>query len=279
MRFSIKNPTNLNFAEVERALVLVSPRMKSAMAVANAGVRISIYEIVDDLKKRGLYTFKIKKSFGRVIEAYEKYEKRLRHSDETAYLFSVSSITPEYRRRYKDDFTDEEYFNLWLDAQAFAYDRYKALAEVARHKYQLAFENAGYKHAYVFSKFTTACMLCIIADQVFESITKTFAKETGIRAGIFQEIFSPFSVSCVYEVLKKAEVDCMNAMGAKYHVLDAFDVSNIRMTSRQISDIIVDDANHHRSEYDAAEDNEDLYKTNGFYLKVLEEIKSYNSKD
>lgn len=122
--------------------------MRTVMGVVNNAAWMTCLDAIDQIRKHPRYRQNIKGSttpmrqFKRCFDMLKDYEKRLKYGQKFPF-FHVGNFTKETRDTFADNFTDNDYYDLWAASGFTVYSENRAMVTSLQNKLRLAYLNHG----------------------------------------------------------------------------------------------------------------------------------------
>ena len=122
--------------------------MRTVMGVVNNAAWMTCLDAIDQIRKHPRYRQNIKggttpmRQFKRCFDMLKDYEKRLKYGQKFPF-FHVGNFTKETRDTFADNFTDNDYYDLWAASGFTVYSENRAMVTSLQNKLRLAYLNHG----------------------------------------------------------------------------------------------------------------------------------------
>lgn len=255
-------------ADAEEVLARRAAFVKLVTGVTNNAAYYCMLDAVDAIKKGRLYRNELKKRVRLGVDAYRRYELSLLHRENDRF-FRVGDMSESTRKRYSDDLTDRDYFELWLGLGAKAYTQNLPLIQSLRHKYLKSLESHGVKYAYEVSWISVCICLLELSVRSYHDVVGAIHRECGLPTDILHGVFGQFNLSGVCQVWK--DVLSLATKGYDFK-LDFSEYRNIALGLEDLKEAflniegIIDTLSGSIEEYD------EMFRTKGEQKKALREV-------
>lgn len=255
-------------------LLAASGMVKITLGVMNTCSWLVTLDAHDVIRKSPRYRQQVKKAFKTVLDEHKAYENRLLYATVNRF-FCVEDMTPETRKKFGADFTDQKYFEFWKGIGGPAYNSTRPLVTSLWNKYRKSLEEHGQKESVASAWAFTALAALRLADAKYESFINRCPEDFGLDTGIARNVFSQFSMKRVLDAWMKATE--MFADTSDYPISEMED-RNISLGIEQLADAWLDPSILYDSTQDTIPDFDDIFRTKGEMKKAMREIAEYKAE-
>lgn len=248
------------YAAVSTAASLV----KLVCGVANNAAWLVCLEAHDRMKGHWRYNVRIGGghtvgwAYLRALKMYQQYERRLIYATENR-MFCVADMSPDVRKRYGDDLTDQQYYEFWTGLGADAYKRTRPMITSLQNKYRLSLLNHGIKDADILAWAMVAQACLELAVKMYDSAITNTAKEHGVRKDIMEKIFGQFSLKEIARVWRRALADTDPA--AEDYELEKMEARNIEIGIQQLEEAWSNPTTLYKATINSVDDYAEIFRT------------------
>lgn len=268
-------------AQLEHNLAILASHVKLMTGVGNncaLAVMVHAYNEIagigydskgNERQPHPNFRHQCKKAYQDAIRAWHDYEAQLLYARVNRF-FHLADLSPETRKIYGSDVTDQQFFEFWKGIGAHAFDVSKPLIYSLHNKYRLSLQHHGIKHAELtaWPMVATAC-LALAVKMYNLAIDKSEDGPYKVPKYISEPIFRQFSLQKVLDRWKKA-LDLTDPF-ADYE-LDELEDRNIYLGIEQLHDAWTDPDLLFDSAVDVIPDFDELFRTKGEMKKALRNI-------
>lgn len=263
-----------NYDMLETNLASVVPSVKGTMGIINEAAHYVIMNAIHHIKKDNLYTFKTKKLFSKVVSEYNDYANKLLYKQPgESQFFSVEGLSEVARSHYKDNITDKEYFEEWIDIATSAQKGYQTFLEVLRYKYEKELKNEYGDKARLFSWLIIATVVTELAIKTYHDCITQAAADAGVTKSIMHKITFRFEMARVYDTWMDAALHLFPTM--REFIETTLDDRNIRLGHEQLHQAIANEYITLQCFDEGIKDNAHLYRNKKALISELQSTEQY----
>lgn len=260
--------------EIRNRLLEVSGVVKLILGVCNTCAWLVTLDAHDVIRKSPRYKHQIKQAFKAVFEEHKAYESRLLYAT-TNRFFCVADMTPQTRKKFGADFTDQQYFEFWKGIGGPAYNKTRPLVTSLWNKYRKSLVAHGQKEADASAWAFTAVAALRLAQTMYDRIIENCPKDYGLDRRIAVHVFSQFSMKRVLDAWVKATT--MFAATA-FYPLEPSEDRNIQLGLEQLVQAWLDTDTLFDSTISTIPDFDDIFRTKGEMKKAMREIAEFKDE-
>lgn len=206
--------------------------VKLVTGVANNCALLIMLDALDQVKKHPAYRQRVKMLYGRAIEEWHDYERRLLYAEHNRF-FHVEDMMASTRRHYGEHMTDKEYFEFWKGLGGKAYAESRPFVTSLWNKYRLSLINHKVDNVEPMAWALTGSACLTLAVQLYDKIIWQESKVSGIFLNIMRHIFAGFSLANVLTAWNRA----MRATDPTEYDLDDVEYRNIQAGIAQLEEL------------------------------------------
>lgn len=267
-RINICNQHKMGIDELHQHLSFMSANAKNVMGIANAIVFTTMTDALDKLRKLPQYRQTIKRDFEKCRTMWTQYEQSLLHARQNP-LFCVADMQPEYRKRFRDDLTDREYFEYWLTLGDKAYKRYINPINALRNKFVIILRRHNAPCIEPIAYALTAERAFFLSATFYKSLIKNMSQESGLNPIVYRDLFSQLSVENIWECWSKALTEISLKLKIPHLEPTDADNRNIELSFEYLKEVTMKDIFNLESMLELVADEEEIFRTKGYQQKTL----------
>ena len=271
----ILNPRMYNAEQITEIIGKCSKFVMTMMGVSNNLALLILGNGLDAAKKSPAYRTKdIKRQFEFCQNTIKKYEYGIKSSE--FKFFDVADMTPDVRRIYSDDITNEDFYSYWQASGCAAYPKIKNYVMALRNKYYIIdARQYTQQEAALRADLAVTYTVLSLAVMTFNMVMEQCAQDFKLPQSALAKTFQMFSLEKVLRQWEKAMLTMFPNI--KEDNCTDFDKKNIIVCSNDLArrwtsvDLVTS------SLEDATNDYEEVFKTEGFKKKVIQSINAMRS--
>lgn len=256
--------------ELTYRVAKVAGLVKTMTGIGNNAAWQACIDANEQLKKHKRYRQSVKQGFTDTLKAFQSYERRLVYA-EANRLFSVSDLTPEYRKRY-GNISDREYYDYWAATGTTAYYQKRQWMTNLWNKFRLSL--IGHKvpdpHTVAWGMAADACMKLAVC--IYENAIKAGVDDFGVPRPLLEVIFGSLNISPVEKRWDRALM-MLEPFTATYE-LNEHEQRNIQLGLDQLQEEWTSCATLREALSETTEAYEDVFRTKGEMKKALRFIET-----
>lgn len=278
--------TDQQYTDLCHLLNATAGMIKTVVGIGNNAAWAACLDAMDYIRQHPRYRQQIKggttpaRQFKRCFDLFHQYEKRLIYSIGIRF-FHVADMTPETRKAYGPDFTDEEYYDFWSSFGFQAYQQTKPFFTSLVNKIRLAYLHHGDPNPEIMGWAVAAqCALDMAAD-IWESAVRNCDQmqreytRLHIPQQNWRDMYRDFNLRPIADFWKKC-VDDLNPT-ATFRPTD-LENKNIVMGYEQLEKMWMDENTLFGSRIKTAQDYAEIFRTNGEMKKAMRNFAEMRDK-
>lgn len=274
-----KNLTEEQRSELFKLFNGTNNLMRTVMGVANNAAWAACLDALDQIKKHPRYRQSIKggttprRQFKRCFDLMKGYERNLKYGSGPRF-FHVADLTPEARKSYGPNFTDNDYYDMWAASGPVVYEQTKPFFTSLVNKIRLAYLNHGNPNPDIMGWAVAAQCALDIAVQLWKSAVHTCTTmeldfpHIGFRIPEqeWARTYKAFDISTVADFWEK----CIRDLDDADYKLTEQEHANIMAGYNQLEEKWMSNDSIYGSRIKTAEDYAELFRTDGEMKKRVQ---------
>ena len=274
--FKISNEPYRLTPERHDQLCNVAGEIKLISGVANNMAVLVMSHAVGEMKKAGLYKFRVKGYFKRAIEAFNRYEQRLKYQSAPRF-FHLPDLPESTRSKYGPDITDEDYYEFWCGLGGGCYAKVWPFVTCLQHKYFRMMQHMGIKCPEQGAWAMVANVMLEIACQLWRTCIDGVQKETpDIPPRLLNTLFGSLSMQTVLDRWQEAMFVLMPEF--KDNFVTEEEHRNAELTLRQICEMMGDPLTMYDASIRAMNDFSDIFASQKALKDAIKVVKREKQK-
>jgi hypothetical protein len=256
--------------ELTDRVAKVAGLVKTMTGIGNNAAWSATLEALDNLRLHSNFRHLVKREFNFAIVEFKAYEHRLVYA-EANRLFSVSDLTPEYRKRY-GNISDREYYDYWAATGTTAYYQKRQWMTNLWNKFRLSLigHNVPDPDTVAWGMAADACMKLAVC--IYENAIKVGVDDFGVPRPMLEVIFGSLNISPVEKRWDRALM-MLEPFTATYE-LNEQEQRNIQLGLDQLQEEWTSCATLREALSETTEAYEDVFRTKGEMKKALRYIET-----
>ena len=243
-------------------------RMMLLFTACNNAAYIVMMDALAKVKELPEYNARfsrLRSTFNHAEEEWQAYELRLKHS-EHGWL-DPKKFTPEQKKRFAADLTQEDYTEYWQCIGGKAYTKLTDEVNVLRNKFRLSIEAHGIPNAKTSAAVLATSSMLILCEAVHTKMVNAFHQKFSVTKEDAWVMWRDFSL----KRMQLAWGKCVRMMGP-VTMLNGHESRNLELTLEQLINHWNDEAFFRESLMETVEEFPEIFRTKGEQKKYLREI-------
>lgn len=256
--------------ELTNRVAKVAGLVKTMTGIGNNAAWQACIDANEQLKKHKRYRHSVKQGFTDTLKAFQSYERRLVYA-EANRLFSVSDLTPEYRKRY-GNISDREYYDYWAATGTTAYYQKRQWMTNLWNKFRLSLigHNVPDPGTVAWGMAADACLKLAVC--IYENAVKVGVEDYGIPRQLLDAIFGDLRISEIEKRWDRALM-MLEPFTSTYE-LNEQEQRNIQLGLDQLQEEWTSCATLREALSETTESYADVFRTKGEMKKALRYIET-----
>lgn len=262
-------------SELADAVAKAAGLTKTMTGIGNNAAWAAALEANDHLRHHPRFRHSVKKGFTDALEAFKTYERTLVHTQENR-LFSVSDLTPEYRKRY-GNISDREYYDFWAATGTTAYTNKRVWMTNLWNKFRVSLINHKVPNPDIVAWGMAASACIKLAVCIYDNSLKVGVEQYKVPMPLLDAIFGGLRLS---EIEKKWD----RALAQLEPFTETYDLNeteqrNIQNGLDQLQEEWTSCATLRNALSETTEAYEEVFRTKGEMKKTLRLIGEIREED
>lgn len=191
--------------------------------------------VCDLMKEQGIYRQEVRHMMRQLTQKWDMYEKHLLRASKFA-CFKVKNFTAEKRAMYREDLTDEEFFEMWTAHGAEMFTHAQSLIFSFRYKYEKVLRTHEAPTPDILSWMYVVEEILHMSTVTYQAVAVSCARHSKFEKQIYLDIFEAFDTSHLHESMLQV-ISKYESRGKRY-TPTAEEEKNIRLGYKQLSEFL-----------------------------------------
>ena len=230
--------------------------------------RYICYEAISKLKQAGEYRHQVKRHVKIWLEEMDKERKlMINPPKDCGKFFSIENVFSSVREMFRDDLTDEEYYEFWEYVGVAAFNDVHKIIYALQWKYEKALVARGATKAKAVSWLLTAYMVLKMYDMEYVELLNTFEKNFGYPEKMLRRYFRVFDATKLYGQWQRIMEYCYT--DAEKLIIECLEERNVEIGLQDIMQRMSKECADLRYIRKATEENPEIFRSKKAWRDAL----------